>query len=152
MFIYQAPDEFKCEASFTSSRQKMQKLYQEIKKSFSRLFELTLQSSRATTFSCCSSVSSWKWKQLKLLIEEANIVFCSTNLSLASTRWVQLTLSSLCLLFQAVPSINLSNIKRKILGESNQGHWVRTPPPWQNFYRTQPSIRQASWSLYSSTL
>ena len=34
-------------------------------------------------------------------------MFCSTSLLLSSTRWVQLSLSSLCLLFWAAPSINL---------------------------------------------
>ena len=37
---------------------------------------------------------------------------------LANTRWVSLTLSSLCLLFLALPSINKSNIKSKILGNA----------------------------------
>ena len=39
--------------------------------------------------------------------------FCSTSLPLVSTRWVRLTSSSICPLFKAVPSINLSNIKRR---------------------------------------
>ena len=43
--------------------------------------------------------------------------FCCTSFPLARTRWVQVTLSSLCLLFQAVPSIISSNIKIK-----NHGH------------------------------
>ena len=50
------------------------------------------------------------------LVKESRVcLFCSTSLQLASTRWVRLTLSSLCPLIQAVSSINLSNIKRKIL-------------------------------------
>ena len=44
--------------------------------------------------------------------------FCSTSLPPASTRWVQLTLSSLCPQFKVVRSINLSNILRKILGNT----------------------------------
>ena len=38
-------------------------------------------------------------------------LFCSTSLLLASTRWVQLTLSSLWSLFKSGPSINLCNIE-----------------------------------------
>ena len=39
--------------------------------------------------------------------------FCSTSLSLASARWVRLTLSSHCLLLEALLSIKVSNIKSK---------------------------------------
>ena len=42
--------------------------------------------------------------------------FCCTSLPLGSTRWVQLTLSSLCQLFYAVPSINISKSREKFLG------------------------------------
>ena len=50
------------------------------------------------------------------LVKESRVcLFCITCLELASTRWVRLTLSSLCPLIQAVLSINLGNIKRKIL-------------------------------------
>ena len=54
---------------------------------------------------------------------------CSRSLPLAGTRWVQLTLESLCPLLLAVPSINLSNIKIKILGNVGyriRGWWVRS--------------------------
>ena len=51
------------------------------------------------------------------MLQDSNF-FCCTSLPLASTRWVQLTLSSLCPLFLAVQSINLSNIKSKILGNA----------------------------------
>ena len=46
-----------------------------------------------------------------------------------STRWVWLTLSSPCQLFLVVPSINLSNIKRKMFGKADnqtQCCWVRS--------------------------
>ena len=64
--------------------------------------------------------------------------FSSTSLPLASTRWVRLTLSSLGLLLYVVPSVNLSNIKRKIRGNVEnwtQGCWVRS--------------RNATYVLYS---
>ena len=35
----------------------------------------------------------------KYLLNEAQIFFCRNSLTLASTRWVRLTLSSLCSLF-----------------------------------------------------
>ena len=68
-------------------------------------------------------------------------LFCSTSLPLASTRWAWLTLSSQCPLFLAVPSINISNIKREILGKVKNrtlGRWVQArtcamrPPLRQN--------------------
>ena len=58
-----------------------------------------------------------------------NELFCNTSFPLASTRWVRLTLSRLWPLFLAVPSINLSTIKRKILGIAENrtlGCWVRS--------------------------
>ena len=55
--------------------------------------------------------------------------FCSTSLPLASTRWVRLTFSSLCQLFWAVPSINLSNIKRQIFGSACPWSDPATPSP-----------------------
>ena len=48
-------------------------------------------------------------------IQDSGNLFC-TSWPLASTRWILLTFSSLCLLFYAVTSIDISNIKRKILG------------------------------------
>ena len=57
-----------------------------------------------------------------------DLFFCRTSLPLASTRWVQLTLSSLCPLFQAVLSINLCNIKRKCV-RSKYGTSVQCNPP-----------------------
>ena len=54
-------------------------------------------------------------------------LFCSTGLPLASSKWVWLTLSSLCPLFYAVSSINHSNIRKKILGSTKnqtRGCWV----------------------------
>ena len=62
-------------------------------------------------------------RQLSKMLKVHFHLFCSTSLPLASTRRVQLTLSSLCL------SIELSNIKRKVLWNAeNQtwGCWVRS--------------------------
>ena len=48
-----------------------------------------------------SDKCAFKWTQprRKLWLEEILIVFCSTSFPLACTRWVRLTLSSLCPLF-----------------------------------------------------
>ena len=40
-----------------------------------------------------------------------HMFFCSTSLPLASTRWVQSTLSSLCALTKLGPSININKIE-----------------------------------------
>ena len=61
----------------------------------------------------------------------ASHLFCQTFfVVLASTRWVLLALSSICTLFKAVPSINLGNIKRNIIGNAEsrtRGCWVSLP-------------------------
>ena len=62
-------------------------------------------------------------RKLVMLCRVGAHIFCSTSLPLASTRWFCLTFSSLCPLFQAVQSINLSSIQKKFLGcrELNTG-------------------------------
>ena len=61
-----------------------------------------------------SSVQATNWNQNFVITRKSktlfsNNIFCSTSLPLAITRWVQLTLSNLCRLFQAVLSIKLSS-------------------------------------------
>ena len=60
--------------------------------------------------------------------KRSRALFCRASSPLSSSRWVLLTLSILCPLFLAVPSINLSKIKI-ILGNAEnqtQGCWVRS--------------------------
>ena len=71
-------------------------------------------------------------------------IFCSTCLPIASTRWVRLTLSSLCPVFYAVPSLNSHQHQNKNSWESNTGLLCEEqkcylytmqphPPLWQLF-------------------
>ena len=46
-----------------------------------------------------------------------SMCFCRTSLPLARTIWAQLTLSCLCPLFKALPSLNLSIIKKFFCGK-----------------------------------
>ena len=77
-------------------------------------------------------------------------IFC-TSLPLGSSWCGRLTLSSFCTLSYAVLSINLSNVKRKILGNAeNQtwGRWVQIKnaiyfvmrPKWFNFIADQQRL------------
>ena len=77
------------------------------------------------------SIHHWNLKVCgdRLLSKSPVNFFCSTSLPLASTRWVRLTFSSLCQLFWAVPSINLSNIKRQIFGSACPWSDPATPSP-----------------------
>ena len=103
---------------------------------------------------------SIEWRQKACLpntIEDEDYKkpFCGTSLPLASTRWVWLTLSSLYPRFCAVTSINLSNIKRKILGNAEnqtQGCWVRSKctvlcsPHWlQTTLRVREANQTRKW-------
>ena len=74
-----------------------------------------------------SSLIAKTWQPAKMTFTCSSF-FCNTNFPLASSRWVGWTLSSLCPLFWAVPSINLSNMKRKILGNAkNQTQGLLVP-------------------------
>ena len=114
------------------------------------------------------STSAFELNGLRKLVMLSRVgahIFCSTSLLLASTKWFQLTFSSLCLLFQAVPSINLSSIKKKFLGcrELNTGLvgekqvcylWAMQPPWFTSLKNTQllngctilASLIWATWS------
>ena len=72
------------------------------------------------------------------------VPYCSTSLPLASARWVWLTWSNLCRLFWPVQSINLSKIKRKVLGSAvnlTQGSLVQSENTIQSAMQPPPGPR-----------
>ena len=100
-----------------------------LKKTISIKNLLKLKKNRTDSFSGNSNSVTFQRFFFWPVLSVKNVVFCNTSLPLASTRWDLLTLSSLCTLFQALPSINISNIKKKIIGNAKnqtQGCWVRS--------------------------
>ena len=89
--------------------------------------------------------------------------FCSTSLSLASTRWVRLTLSSRCSLLKALLSIKVSNIKSKnswgcrelnpgLMGEKQLCYLCAAPLNWFALNRLIGHSSVNTWWLKSTYL
>ena len=98
------------------------------------------------------------WDLSQLCSLSVQLVCCSASLPLARYRWVRLTLSSLCPLFQAVLLIDISRSKRKILGNAkNQtwGCWVLSKYAASVleslFVCLQPSTRSWRWGATSTS-
>ena len=107
---------------------------------------------------CLISVRTMKTSLSAWLKVDRQSILCSTILPLASSGWYQLALSSLGPLFWAVPSINLTIFKRKILGNSEnqtRGCWVRSKyattvlcSPLRHGPFLEQLLRRVSWIMW----